>query len=162
MRTMTTIKNIFLLSLISFLCFSCTKSRKASFSDDKDIILKLHFDQRNYHFNKDSIAFANQFSDNFISVNKGIISMPKKEETISRYNGYFSSVETAFTSLSPGQINALAENRGKRGRLVRKLTERHDILLTTLLIGNNLANLGASALTTAMTIRIYLLTYMSL
>ncbi len=70
-------------------------------------------------------------------------------------SGYFSSVETAFISLSPGQINALAENRGKRGRLVRKLTERHDILLTTLLIGNNLANLGASALTTAMTIRIF-------
>ncbi|KGM43238.1 Magnesium and cobalt efflux protein CorC [Olavius algarvensis spirochete endosymbiont] len=70
-------------------------------------------------------------------------------------SAYFSSVETAFTSLTPGQINSLAENRGKRGLLVKKLTERHDILLTTLLIGNNLANLGASALTTAMTIRLF-------
>jgi len=70
-------------------------------------------------------------------------------------SGYFSSAETAFTSLTPGQINFLAENRGKRGRLVKKLTERHDILLTTLLIGNNLANLGASALTTAMTIKLF-------
>jgi hypothetical protein len=62
-------------------------------SEEESKILKLHNAQRDYHFNKDSIAFANQFSDNFISVNKGIISSPKKEETISRYNGYFSSVE---------------------------------------------------------------------
>ena len=40
-----------------------------------------------------SIAFANQLSDHFISVNRGEISHPKKEETISRYNRYFSSVE---------------------------------------------------------------------
>jgi len=70
-------------------------------------------------------------------------------------SAYFSSVETAFTSLTPGQINSLAKNHGKRGRLVKKLTERHDILLATLLIGNNLANLGASALTTAMTIKLF-------
>lgn len=70
-------------------------------------------------------------------------------------SGLFSSVETAYTSLSPGQISNLAENSGRRGRLVRRLSERSDILLTTLLIGNNLANLGASALTTAMTIRLF-------
>ena len=68
-------------------------------------------------------------------------------------SAFFSSVETAFTSLSPGQINALAQNHGKRGRLVQKLTQRQDILLTTLLIGNNLANIGASAMTTATTIK---------
>lgn len=70
-------------------------------------------------------------------------------------SGFFSSVETAYTSLSPGQISAMAVNRGKRGRLVKRLTDRPDILLTTLLIGNNLANIGASALTTTMTIRIF-------
>ena len=53
----------------------------------------LHNAQRDYHFNKDSIAFANQLSDNFISVNKGVTSTPKREETISRYSRYFSSVE---------------------------------------------------------------------
>jgi len=70
-------------------------------------------------------------------------------------SGFFSSVETAFTALSAGQVSHLAENRGKRGRLVKKLNDRPDILLTTLLIGNNLANLGASALTTTMTIRLF-------
>ncbi|MHC4379142.1 MAG: hypothetical protein ACYS26_21285, partial [Planctomycetota bacterium] len=56
-------------------------------------ILALHNAQRGYHFQKDSIAFANQFSDQFISVNRGLISTPSKEETISRYNSYFSSVD---------------------------------------------------------------------
>ena len=77
-------------------------------------------------------------------------------------SAFFSSVETAFTSLSPGQISALAESRGKRGRLVQKLTGRQDILLATLLIGNNLANIGASAMTTAATIRIFGSSYIAL
>lgn len=70
-------------------------------------------------------------------------------------SGLFSSVETAFTSLTPGQINAMAENEGKRGRLVQQLAGRSDLLLVTLLIGNNLANLGASALATAVTIEFF-------
>ncbi|MCK5736375.1 MAG: DUF21 domain-containing protein, partial [Spirochaetaceae bacterium] len=76
-------------------------------------------------------------------------------------SAFFSSVETAFTSLSPGQVSDLAMNRGKRGRLVQKLTERQDILLTTLLIGNNLANIGASAMTAAATIRLFGNTYVA-
>lgn len=62
-------------------------------SEERNRILKLHHAQRDYHFNKDSMAFAQQLSDNFIAVNKGAISRPKREETISRYNSYFSSVE---------------------------------------------------------------------
>ena len=78
-----------------FLCIltSCSQTNEISISEEKDRILKLHNSQRDHHFNKDSIAFANQLSDNFISVNKGEITYPKMEETISRYNSYFSSVE---------------------------------------------------------------------
>jgi hypothetical protein len=56
-------------------------------------ILQLHNLQRDYHFKKDSVAFAGQLSDDFISVNKGVISTPSREETIARYNSYFSAVE---------------------------------------------------------------------
>jgi len=59
----------------------------------KSEILALHNAQRSYHFQKDSISFANQLSESFISINRGEIKRPKREETISRYNGYFSSVE---------------------------------------------------------------------
>lgn len=67
----------------------------------------------------------------------------------------FSSTETAFTSLSLFQIESLAKKRGSRGRMVARLTRKPDILLTTLLIGNNLANIGATALSTSLTIAVF-------
>lgn len=84
--------NIYSLFLI-LLVTSCVKQPQFDKEKETEEILKLHNLQRDYHFNKDSISFANQLSKNFISVNKGVISQPKKNETISRYNGYFSSVE---------------------------------------------------------------------
>jgi hypothetical protein len=69
---------------------ACTKT---SILEERDKILTLHKAQRDYHFKKDSIAFVNQLSENFISINKGRISTPKREETLSRYHSYFSSVE---------------------------------------------------------------------
>jgi hypothetical protein len=87
------IERIVLFTLISFAFSACNHNKKVDFTSAKEAILKLHHAQRDYHFNKDSIAFANQLSDDFISVNKGEISSPKKNETITRYHGYFSSVE---------------------------------------------------------------------
>lgn len=86
-------KNILPLILILLISVSCTTRKIINPSEERTKILKLHNAQRDFHFNKDSIGFANQFSDNFISVNKGIISSPKKKQTISRYHKYFSSVE---------------------------------------------------------------------
>jgi len=63
-------------------------------------------------------------------------------------SGFFSGTETAFTSLSVVQIHKLEESEGRRGRLIARLATRPDILLTTILVGNNLANIGASALAT--------------
>lgn len=80
---------------VTILMILVTSCKKETFSieEEKKNILAQHNAQRGFHFEKDSIAFANQLSDHFISVNKGIISKPKKEATISRYHGYFSSVE---------------------------------------------------------------------
>jgi len=83
----------YILSIIITLCVSCNKPKSFSIEEETANILKLHHAQRNYHFNKDSITFANQLSKNFVSVNRGEISKPTKEATISRYNNYFSSVE---------------------------------------------------------------------
>ena len=93
MIKITSINKIFLQTLILGILLSCSNTKEISLSEEKDRILKLHNSQRDYHFNKDSIAFANQLSNNFVSVNKGKITLPKTEETISRYNRYFSSVE---------------------------------------------------------------------
>jgi len=67
-------------------------------------------------------------------------------------SGFFSSTETAFTSLSLIQAQKLIDDYGKRGQRVQKLSQNPDILLTTLLIGNNLVNIGATTLATKLTI----------
>ncbi|MCF7561043.1 nuclear transport factor 2 family protein [Sabulilitoribacter multivorans] len=86
-------KNLGIYFAFAIILFACNQVKKESKLHEKDKILKLHHLQRDYHFNKDSIAFANQLSNNFISVNKGEITFPKKDETLARYNRYFSSVE---------------------------------------------------------------------
>ena len=81
------------LLLIAALFMSCNKQNHLNIDIEKEKILKMHNAQRDYHFNKDSIAFVNQLSKSFISVNKGQITMPKAEENTARYHHYFSSVE---------------------------------------------------------------------
>ncbi len=67
----------------------------------------------------------------------------------------FSATETAFTSLSVVQIQELASENGKKGRMVKFLSKRPDILLTTILIVNNLVNIAASAIVTNVTIQTF-------
>lgn len=62
-------------------------------------------------------------------------------------------METAFTSLTPYDVEDMYHHGGRRGRIVHKLSDKPEILLTTLLIGNNLVNIGASALATSLTIQ---------
>lgn len=86
-------KKILPLILTFLITNSCAKEKVINLSEEKSRILKLHNAQRDYHFNKDSVAFASQFSDNFIGVGNGVISSSTKEKRISRYNKYFSTVE---------------------------------------------------------------------
>ncbi|MFP4364656.1 MAG: hemolysin family protein [Spirochaetia bacterium] len=67
-------------------------------------------------------------------------------------SGFFSGTETAFTSLSMVQVGMLKQDYPNRGRLIDYMFRKPDILLTTILIGNNLVNIGASALATKLTI----------
>ncbi len=67
----------------------------------------------------------------------------------------FSGAETAFTSLSVVQIQELASDYKKKGEMVKFLSTRPDILLTTILIVNNLVNIAASSLVANMTIQVY-------
>ncbi|MCF7943289.1 MAG: hemolysin family protein [Spirochaetia bacterium] len=67
----------------------------------------------------------------------------------------FSGTETAFTSLSIIQAKGLHSGKGKTGRLAASLIKKSDMLLSTVLIGNNLVNIAASAITTASVIQYY-------
>ncbi len=70
-------------------------------------------------------------------------------------SGFFSGTETAYTSLSLAQIHSLRIHHGRRGRLVAHMVDRPDQLLGTILIGNNLVNIAASAMASAITIELF-------
>ena len=65
-------------------------------------------------------------------------------------SAFFSSTETALTSVNKIRIRSLAEDGNKRARIVKQLTDDPAKMLSTILIGNNIVNLSASALTTVL------------
>ena len=65
-------------------------------------------------------------------------------------SAYFSATETAFSSLNKIRIKNMAAEGNKRAKLVLKLSEKFDNLLTTILVGNNIVNILSSSLATAL------------
>ena len=63
-------------------------------------------------------------------------------------SGFFSSYETAITSLSRIQIRQLVKQNKKNANIVQKLRDNLNDTIITILIGNNLVNIAASALAT--------------
>jgi putative hemolysin len=70
-------------------------------------------------------------------------------------SGAFSGTEVAYTSLSFEQLERLRRKGGRSGKLVASLHDEIETVLTTITIGNNFANLAASALVSAWTIRLF-------
>lgn len=71
------------------------------------------------------------------------------------FSAFFSSSETAFTSLSFLQIRMLEEEKKRTSKLAASLAKQPDMLITTILIGNNIVNVSASALTTTYVISLW-------
>jgi len=70
-------------------------------------------------------------------------------------SAFFSGSETAFTSLSSYQVESMAETKGKRGKILKDLYDKSSIFIATVLICNNLVNIGLSAFVTSFTIKIW-------
>ena len=69
------------------------------------------------------------------------------------FSGMFSGSETALVALSMARVEALA-GEGRRGAsALYQLKKDPSAMLTTILIGNNLVNIGASALATVLATR---------
>ena len=64
------------------------------------------------------------------------------------FSAYFSASETAFSTLNRIRIKNLAADGDKKAAKVLALTEKYDRLLSTILVGNNIVNIAASALAT--------------
>ena len=73
-------------------------------------------------------------------------------------SAFFSGSETALTAVSKARIRHLADEGNKKAEEVEKLISRQDKLISTLLLGSNLVNILASAITTSLFISIFGLT----
>jgi len=68
------------------------------------------------------------------------------------FSALFSASETALTSLSKIRIRQMVEDEVKGADLVNKLVENPSKMLSAILVGNNVVNIGASALATSIAI----------
>jgi len=74
------------------------------------------------------------------------------------FSAFFSLAEMAYSSLNKIKLKSLGEKSkklGKRVRLALKLLDAYDKILSTVVIGNNIVNIGSSALATAILIGIF-------
>ena len=69
-------------------------------------------------------------------------------------SAFFSSAETALTTVNKHRLRALSEEGNKRAALVLRITENPGKMLSAILIGNNIVNLSASSLATTLTAKI--------
>lgn len=70
-------------------------------------------------------------------------------------SGIFSATETAFTSVNKIKMKSLASDDNVSAELVLEITENFDKFLTTILIGNNIANIATTSIATVMFIKLY-------
>jgi putative hemolysin len=68
------------------------------------------------------------------------------------FSAFFSASETALMTLSKIRIRHMVESEIKGAELINKLIKNPSKLLGAILVGNNIANIGASALATSLAI----------
>ena len=70
-------------------------------------------------------------------------------------SAYFSATETAFTSVNRIKLKNMAGDGNMRAKKVLLLEEHYDTLLSTILVGNNIANIATTAIATVFFVNLY-------
>lgn len=70
-------------------------------------------------------------------------------------SAFFSASETSLMSLSKIKVRHMVEEDIKGAKLVERLVEKPDKLISSVLVGNNIANIASSALATALTMELF-------
>lgn len=65
-------------------------------------------------------------------------------------SAFFSSAETALTTVNRIRIRSLADDESKRAKTVLKITDNSGKMLSAILIGNNIVNVAAASITTSL------------
>ncbi len=69
-------------------------------------------------------------------------------------SAFFSSAETALTTVNRIRMRALAEEGDRRAQRVLRITDDSGRMLSAILIGNNIVNLSASSIATSLALRL--------
>ena len=70
-------------------------------------------------------------------------------------SSFFSCIETAFSCVSTARLKNEESKGNKKAKNALFITENFDKALTTILIGNNVVNLGCSSLATVLCMNIF-------
>lgn len=70
-------------------------------------------------------------------------------------SAFFSSAETALTTVNRMRVRTLAESGDKRAITLTKVIEDPGKMLSTILVGNNIVNLSASSLMTTLALNLF-------
>ena len=70
-------------------------------------------------------------------------------------SAFFSSAETALTTSNKIRLRSMAEEGNKRAKRVLEITDDSGKMLSAILIGNNVVNLSASSIATALAIKLF-------
>ncbi len=70
-------------------------------------------------------------------------------------SAFFSSAETALSTVTSIKIRAMLDEGRRGARTLDKVVSHYGKMLSTILIGNNIVNITASALATTFTIRVF-------
>ena len=77
--------------LLLLLLIACNS--KVDIGKERKTILAMLQTERKAHFERNVEMFMSEFADSMISVNKGIVSSPTKEENKKRIGNYFGNVQ---------------------------------------------------------------------
>ena len=70
-------------------------------------------------------------------------------------SAFFSASETALNSINKIRLKNMADNGDQRAAKTLEVAEKYESMISTILIGNNIVNISASALATSLTIKIW-------
>lgn len=70
-------------------------------------------------------------------------------------SAFFSATETSYSTANKIRLKAMAENGSASAKRVLKITEDYDKFISTVLIGNNIVNIGASSIATILFARLF-------
>lgn len=70
-------------------------------------------------------------------------------------SAFFSSAETAFSTVNKIRMQNSADEGNRKAALVCKILEKYSRMLSTILIGNNIVNIAASSIATVLSARVF-------